>query len=155
MISTTCRIFSLCHRDSLLTLSLCCYTQPAVPTPEASVQPHVPSTNPPHLPPVPTRTTPRPPPRPTLRPTPRTIPKTTPRPQVDTTITEPNVIASTAGRPVQRTTKPPARTTTAQTRTTSVKSKTFQTTIETPVTSTGKFQHGVFYCILDDCSQIA
>ncbi|KAG7216164.1 hypothetical protein INR49_029012 [Caranx melampygus] len=116
---------------------------PAVPTPEASVQPHVSSTNPPHLQPVPTRTTPRP----TPRPTPRTIPRTTPRPQVDTTITEPNVIASTASKPVQHTTRPPARTSTAQPRTPAVKSKTSQTTIETPATSTGKFQHGLFYYI--------
>ncbi|KAK5856752.1 hypothetical protein PBY51_008327 [Eleginops maclovinus] len=119
---------------------------PAVPTPEAPVQPQVPATDPPHQPPVPASTTPKPvvqtTPKPLVQTTPKPLVRTTPKPQVRTTTEA--IITTTAARPVPRTTKPPVRTTTPEPRTPSpkpVNPKIPQTTTGAPVTSPD-IQHG-------------
>uniref|UniRef100_A0A8C9ZGV8 Low density lipoprotein receptor a n=1 Tax=Sander lucioperca TaxID=283035 RepID=A0A8C9ZGV8_SANLU len=64
---------------------------PAVPTPAAPVEPHVPATDPPRRPPVPASTTPKP----LVRTTPKPVVRTTPKPLVRTT-TVPVVITTSS-----------------------------------------------------------
>ncbi|XP_010775941.1 low-density lipoprotein receptor 1-like, partial [Notothenia coriiceps] len=106
---------------------------PAVPTPEAPVQPQLPATDPPRRPPVPASTTPK------------TLVRTTPKPQIRTTpkplirTTPVPIISTTAARPAPRTTiKPPVKTTTPEPKVPSprpVNPKIPQTTTGAPVTS--------------------
>lgn len=106
---------------------------PAVPTPEAPVQPQVPATDPPRRPPVPASTTSK------------TLVQTTPKPQIRTTHKPPvrttpvPIITTTAARPAPRTTiKPPVKTTTPEPKIPSprpVNPKIPQTTTGAPVTS--------------------
>ncbi|KAK5914549.1 hypothetical protein CgunFtcFv8_008982 [Champsocephalus gunnari] len=95
---------------------------PAVPTPEAPVQPQLPATDPPRRPPVPASTTPK------------TLVQTTPKPQIRTTHKPP--VRTTHKPPVRTTHKPPVRTTPVPIVTTTAARPAPRTTIKPPVKTT-------------------